>query len=155
MENAKRKVKEVAVNRKARHDYFLEETYECGMALTGTEIKSIRAGHVQFKDSYISIYQGEAWIKGMHISAYRYGSFSNVDEERDRKLLLHREEIRKLDQKVRTKGYTLVPTRMYLKNGMAKLEIALAKGKNLYDKRETEKLRDAGREMAKALKFSR
>lgn len=155
MENGKRKVKEVAVNRKARHDYFLEEAYECGIALTGTEIKSIRAGHVQFKDSYISIYQGEAWIKGMHISAYRYGSFSNVDEERDRKLLLHREEIRKLDQKVRTKGYTLVPTRMYLKNGMAKLEIALAKGKNLYDKRETEKLRDAGREIAKAMKFSR
>lgn len=154
MASAKSKVKEVAVNRKARHDYFLEETYECGIALTGTEIKSIRAGHVQFKDSYISIYQREAWIKGMHISAYQYGSFSNVDEERDRKLLLHKEEIRKLDQKVRTKGYTLVPTRMYLKEGRAKLEIALAKGKNLYDKRETEKLRDASREMAKAMKFN-
>jgi SsrA-binding protein len=146
------KVKEVAVNRRARHDYFLEEFYECGLVLTGTEIKSIRAGHVQFKDAYISIRDGEAWIKGMHISAYKYGSFSNVDEERDRKLLLHDYEIRKLDSKVRTKGYTLVPTRMYLKNGRAKLEIALAKGKALYDKRQTEKERDASREMAKALK---
>ncbi len=149
----KSKIKEVAVNRRARHDYFLEENIECGMVLTGTEIKSIREGHVQFKDSYISIHQGEAWIKGMHISAYKYGSFSNVDEERDRKLLLHKEEIRKLDSKVRLKGYTLVPVRMYLKNGRAKLEISLAKGKDLYDKRQTEKLRDASREMAKALKF--
>ena len=95
---------------------------------------------------------GEAWIKGMHISAYKYGSFANVDEERDRKLLLHKDEIAKLDSKVRTKGYTLVPVRMYLKNGRAKLEIALAKGKDLYDKRQTEKIRDASREMAKALK---
>ena len=147
--------KTVAQNRKARHEYFIIDSFETGIVLSGTEIKSIRSGHVQFKDSYISIYQGEAWIKGMHISAYKYGTFSNVDEERDRKLLLHKEEIRKLDQTVRTKGYTLVPTRMYLKNGRAKLEIALAKGKNLYDKRETEKLRDASREMAKALKFSR
>ncbi len=149
----KSSMKEVAVNRRARHDYFLEEKFECGLVLTGTEIKSIREGHVQFKDSYITIYKGEAWIKGMHISAYKYGTFSNVDEERDRKLLLHKDEIRKLDQKVRLKGYTLVPVRMYLKNGRAKLEIALAKGKDLYDKRQTEKLRDASREMAKALKF--
>ncbi len=147
------KVKTVADNRRARHDYFLEEKYECGMQLTGTEIKSIRAGKVQFKDSYISIYKGEAWIKGMHISAYKYGTFSNVDETRDRKLLLHKYEIRKLHDKVRLKGYTLVPVRMYLKDGRAKLEIALAKGKNLYDKRETDKMRDAKREMEKALKF--
>ena len=146
-------VKNVAVNRRAKHDYYLEDYYECGLVLTGTEIKSIREGRVQFKDSYISIYQGEAWIKGMHISAYKFGNQFNVDEERDRKLLLHREEIRKLHQKVKTKGYTLVPTRMYLKDGRAKLEIALAKGKNLYDKRQTEKMRDAQREMAKALKL--
>lgn len=151
----KEHIKQVAENRRARHDYFLEDRYECGIALTGTEIKSIRAGHVQFKDAYISIYKGEAWIKGMHISAYQYGSFSNVDETRDRKLLLHKYEIRKLYDKVRLKGYTLVPVRMYLKNGRAKLEIALAKGKNLYDKRETSKLRDAKREMEKALKFHR
>lgn len=146
-------VKEVANNRRARHDYFLEDRFECGLVLTGTEIKSVREGRVQFKDSYISIYNGEAWIKGMHITAYKYGTFSNVDEERDRKLLLHKEEIRKLDQKVRLKGYTIVPVRMYLKNGRAKLEVALAKGKALYDKRQTEKIRDAGREMAKALKL--
>ena len=146
-------IKNVAVNRRAKHDYYLEDYYECGLVLTGTEIKSIREGRIQFKDSYISIYQGEAWIKGMHISAYKFGNQFNVDEERDRKLLLHREEIRKLHQKVKTKGYTLVPTRMYLKDGRAKLEIALAKGKNLYDKRQTEKMRDAQREMAKALKL--
>ena len=145
--------KTVAFNRRASHDYFLEERYECGLVLTGTEIKSIRAGKVQFKDSYISIHQGEAWIKGMHISPYKYGNIFNVDEERDRKLLLHKSEITKLYGKVKTKGYTLVPVRMYLKNGRAKLEIALAKGKNLYDKRQSEKLRDAKREMEKALKF--
>ena len=145
--------KNVAVNRRAKHDYFLEELYEAGMSLTGTEIKSVREGRVQFKDSYISIVQGEAIIKGMHISPYRQGSFFNVDPDRDRKLLLHKYEIRKLDQKVRLKGYTLVPVRIYLKNGMAKLELALAKGKNLYDKRESEKMRDAKREMEKALKL--
>lgn len=145
--------KTVVFNRRAAHDFFLEEKYECGLVLTGTEIKSIREGRVQFKDSYISIYKGEAWIKGMHISPYKFGSFFNVDEERDRKLLLHGYEIRKIHQKVKTKGYTVVPVRMYLKNGKAKLEIALAKGKNLYDKRETSKLRDAKREMAKAMKY--
>lgn len=144
-----------ALNRRARHDYFLEESYECGMSLTGTEIKSIREGRVQFKDSYISIVKGEAWIKGMHISPYKQGSFSNVDPDRDRKLLLHKYEIRKIYDKVRLKGYTLVPVKIYLKNGRAKLEIALAKGKNLYDKRETEKLRSAKRDMEKALKLTR
>ncbi len=147
------KEKVIVFNRKASHDYFLEERIECGMVLTGTEIKSVRAGRVQFKDSYISIYRGEAWIKGMHISPYKYGNIFNVDEERDRKLLLHKLEIQKLHQKVKTKGYTLVPVRMYLKDGRAKLEIALAKGKNLFDKRENEKLRDAKREMEKALKL--
>lgn len=144
-----------ALNRRARHDYFLEDSYECGMSLTGTEIKSIREGRVQFKDSYISIVKGEAWIKGMHISPYKQGSFSNVDPDRDRKLLLHKYEIRKIYDKVRLKGYTLVPVKIYLKNGRAKLEIALAKGKNLYDKRETEKLRSAKRDMEKALKLTR
>lgn len=149
----KGKEKTVAFNRRASHDYFLEDKYECGLVLTGTEIKSIRDGKIQFKDAYISIYKGEAWIKGMHISPYKYGNIFNVDEERDRKLLLHKYEIQKLHMKVKTKGYTLVPVRMYLKNGRAKLEIALAKGKNLVDKRETQKLRDAKREMEKALKL--
>ena len=155
MPEKKDKQKLVAENRKARHDYFLEERFEAGIALTGTEIKSVRAGKVQFKDAYISIYTGEAWIKGMHISPYEHGNIFNHDETRDRKLLLHKYEISKLFQKVRLRGYTLVPTKMYLKDGMAKMEIALAKGKDLYDKRETEKLRDAKRQMEKALKFNR
>lgn len=147
------KEKTLVFNRKAAHDYFLEDKYECGIVLTGTEIKSVREGRVQFKDAYISIYRGEAWIKGMHISPYKYGNIFNVDEERDRKLLLHKLEIQKLHQKVKLKGFTLVPVRMYLKDGRAKLEIALAKGKNLVDKRESEKLRDAKREMEKSLKL--
>ena len=155
MPEKKDKQKLVAENRKARHDYFLEERFEAGIVLTGTEIKSVRAGKVQFKDAYISIYNGEAWIKGMHISPYEHGNIFNHDETRDRKLLLHKYEISKLFQKVRLRGYTLVPTKMYLKDGMAKMEIALAKGKDLYDKRETEKLRDAKRQMEKALKFNR
>ena len=147
--------KQVAENRRARHDYFLDEKFECGIVLTGTEIKSIRQGKVQFRDAYISIYKGEAWIKGMHFSPYKQGNIFNVDETRDRKLLLHKEEIRKLLMKVKTKGYTLIPVRMYLKDGRAKLEIALAHGKNLFDKRQDSKIRDANREMAKALKFHR
>ncbi len=149
------KIKVVADNRKARHDYFIEDTYEAGMVLTGTEIKSIREGRVQLKDSYISIRHGEAWIKGMHVSPYKFGNIFNVDPERDRKLLLHKTEIRKMFDKVRIKGYTLVPLRIYLKGGRAKMEVALAKGKDLYDKRETQKLKDAAREMEKALKFRR
>lgn len=153
MANEKNGEKTVALNRKATHDYFIEEKYECGIVLTGTEIKSVRDGKVQFKDAYVSIIKGEAWIKNMHISPYTYGNIFNVDETRDRKLLLHKYEIRKMYDKVRLKGYTLVPLRMYLKGGKAKMEIALAKGKALYDKRESEKLRDAKREMEKALKF--
>ncbi|MBW9212603.1 MULTISPECIES: SsrA-binding protein SmpB [Terrabacteria group] len=145
-------IKVMAINRRASHDYFLEDHFECGMLLTGTEIKSIRLAKVQFQDSYITIRNGEAWVKMLHISPYKYGNIFNVDETRDRKLLLHKLEIRRLEQKVRLKGYTLIPVRIYLKNGKAKLEIALAKGKNLHDKRESQKERDAKREMAKALK---
>lgn len=145
-------IKVVAFNRRAAHDYFLEDRFECGMVLTGTEIKSIRLGKVQFQDSYITIRKGEAWVKMLHISPYKYGNIFNVNETRDRKLLLHKLEIQRLDQKVRLKGYTLIPVRIYLKNGKAKLEVALAKGKNLHDKRESQKERDAKREMAKALK---
>ena len=148
-------IKVVADNRKARHDYFIEDTLEAGLVLTGTEIKSVREGRIQLKDSYVSIRHGEAWIKGMHISPYKYGNIFNVDPDRDRKLLLHQREIRRLFDKVRLKGYTLVPLKIYLKGGKAKMEIALAKGKNLYDKRETQKLRDAKRAMEKALKLTR
>lgn len=149
----KEHIKRVAENRRARHDYFLEDKLEAGIALTGTEIKSVRQGRVQFKDAYISIRNGEAWIKAMHISPYRQGNIFNVDETRDRKLLLHKHEIRKLYDKVRLKGYTLIPVRMYLKGGRAKMEIATARGKDLYDKRQTSKNRDAAREMQKALKY--
>lgn len=145
--------KVVSYNRKASHDYFLEEFYEAGLVLQGTEIKSIRLGKVQFKDAYISFVGNEAYIKEMHISAYDFGNRFNHDETRERKLLLHKEEIRKLQNKVKLKGYTVVPVKMILKNGRAKLEIALAKGKALYDKREDAKLKDAKREMEKALKL--
>lgn len=142
----------VAQNKKASHDYFLEERFECGIVLTGTEIKSVRKGKVQLKESFISFINGEAFIKGMSISAYDFGNRFNHDETRERKLLLHKSEIRKLFNKVKIKGYTVVPTSMYLKDGLAKMEIALARGKDLHDKRETEKARDAKREIQKAMK---
>ena len=144
--------KVIAVNRKARHDYFLEEFIVAGMVLTGTEIKSIRKGKVQFKDAYIDFIDNEAYIRDMHIAAYDHGNIFNHEETRLRKLLLHRLEIRRLSQKVKIKGYTIVPTRLYLKDGRAKLEIALAKGKELHDKRNTLKERDAQREIEKAMK---
>lgn len=144
--------KTIADNRKVRHDYELYDRYEAGLELKGTEIKSIRRGKVQLKDSYISFYNNEAYIKGMHISPYEFGNIFNHDETRVRKLLLHKKEIRKLYQDTRIKGYTVVPVRLYLSKGLAKLEIALAKGKNLHDKRESQKAKDAKREIEKALK---
>ena len=144
--------KTIADNRKARHEYELYDRYEAGLELKGTEIKSIRRGKVQLKDSYISFYNNEAYIKGMHISPYEFGNIFNHDETRDRKLLLHKKVIRKFYQDTRIKGYTVVPVRLYLSKGLAKLEIALAKGKNLHDKRESQKAKDAKREIEKALK---
>ncbi len=150
---AERKI--VAYNRKASHDYFLEDRYEAGLELAGTEIKSVRNGKVQLKDSYISFVNNEAFVKEMHISPYTYGNRFNHDETRERKLLLHREEIRRLQQKVQQKGYTIVPISIYLVHGLAKMEIALAKGKQLHDKRNSEKERDAKREIEKAMKRER
>lgn len=144
--------KVIVFNRKASHDYFLEERFEAGIALQGTEIKSIRSGHAQLKDAYISFVNGEAFIKEMHISPYEFGNRFNHDETRERKLLLHKAEIRKLHQKVKLKGYTVVPTSLYLEKGKAKLEIALARGKDLHDKRNSEREKDAKREIEKALK---
>lgn len=149
---ADKPVKVIAVNRSARHDYELLDRYEAGLELKGTEIKSVRKGKVQLKDAYISIKDGQATIKGMHISPYEFGNRFNHDEVRDRRLLLHKREILKLDQAVRLKGYTLVPVSIYLSHGLCKLEIALARGKNLHDKRETSKKRDAEREIRKAMK---
>ena len=145
--------KNIAINRKARFEYFLEEFYEAGIELTGTEIKSIRQGHVQFKEAYIEFNGGEAFIVDMHIAAYDHGNIFNHDETRKRRLLLHKVEIRHLKKAVQVKGYTVIPTRMYLKNGLAKMEIALAKGKDLYDKRQTLKERDVQREIDKAMKI--
>lgn len=146
------KEKVISLNRKASHDYFLEDRYEAGLVLSGTEIKSIRQGKVNLKDSYVSFVNNEAFIKEMHISAYDHGNRFNHDETRIRKLLLHKTEIRKLHEKVKVKGYSLVPVKLYLKDGRAKLEIALARGKALYDKRESEKQRDVKREIEKAMK---
>ena len=142
--------KVITINRKARHDYFIEDTYEAGLVLTGTEIKSIRKGKVQLKESYISFISNEAFIKGMHIAKYEDGTYNNHDELRERKLLLHKAQINKLRGKVKTQGYTVVPLSLYLTSGRAKLEIALAKGKALYDKRQSEKERSIKREIDKA-----
>ncbi len=144
--------KMIAMNRKASHEYFLLDRFEAGLVLQGTEIKSIRKGSVQLKDAYISFVGNEAFIKEMHIPPYDFGNRFNHDETRIRKLLLHKEEIKKLQEKVKLKGFTIVPVSLYLEKGMAKMEIALAKGKNLHDKRESEKARDAKREIEKALK---
>ena len=144
--------RKIAENRKAYHEYFIEDRFEAGIVLVGTEIKSARKGKVQLKDSYISFVNGEAFIKGMHISPYEFGNIFNHDETRERKLLLHKHEIKKLSEKVKLKGYTVVPLSMYLSKGRAKMEIALAKGKDLHDKRNTEKEKTAKREMEKAMK---
>lgn len=142
----------VATNREAYHNYHLLETVECGVALTGTEVKSIREGRCNLKDSYGLIKNGEAWLLNAHISPYSHGNRDNHEPTRTRKLLLHRREIDRLAGKAQEKGLTLVPTRMYIKNGRVKLELAVGKGKKLYDKRETEKRREADREARKMLK---
>ncbi len=144
--------KTVAFNRKAYHDYFIEEEYEAGLVLVGTEIKAIRKMSVQIKDSYVSFVDGEAFIKDMFIPKYDFGNRFNHDETRVRKLLLHKHEIKKLHQRVKVQGYTIVPLSLYFVKGNAKMKIALAKGKHLYDKRNSEKERTAKRDMEKALK---
>ncbi len=133
-------------NRKARFNYFIEKTYEAGIALTGTEIKSIRKGSANFNDAYIRIKNKEAYIINMYIAKYEEGNRFNHDERRERKLLLHKSEIKRLKSEVETAGYTLVPLKLYFKGNYAKVEIGLAKGKKLYDKRETIKKRDLERE---------
>jgi SsrA-binding protein len=144
--------KVVATNREAYHNFHIMETVECGIALTGTEVKSVREGRCNLKDSYGQIRQGEAWLLNAHISPYSHGNRENHEPTRTRKLLLHKKEIDKLQGKAQEKGLTLVPTKMYLKNGRVKLELAVAKGKKLYDKRETEKRREADREARAVMK---
>ena len=144
--------KVIATNRKAKHDYFLLDTYEAGLVLQGSEIKSIRAGQVSIKEAYVRTDGKEAWLVDAHIAPYDPASRQNHDPKRDRKLLLHRKEIGKLWDEVRQKGVTIIPLRIYLKNGRAKLEIALAKGKRKYDKRQDLARKDAQREMERALR---
>jgi SsrA-binding protein len=145
-------IKVVTENRKARHDYFVDEVIEAGIVLQGTEVKSLRAGRANLKDSYATIDNGEVFLHNAHISEYEYGNRNNHDPLRSRKLLLHREEIQKLIGRTRDKGYTLIPLKIYFRNGKAKVELALARGKKQYDKRQAIAERDARRRIEHTLK---
>ena len=139
-------------NKKAYHDFFIEEKFEAGMVLRGTEVKSLRMGKANLNDAFALVKNGEAFLNNLHISPYDFGNRENHDPDRMRKLLLHKKEIVKLFSKVREQGYSIVPLRLYFKEGLVKVEMGLAKGKKLYDKREDLKKKDDKREMAKALK---
>lgn len=145
-------IKTIAQNRKAWHDYFIEEKYECGIALFGTEVKSIRQGKVNLKESWAQIRKGEVWVEGMHISPYEQGNIYNRDPLRAKKLLLHRSEIRKLDNLVMRQGFTLIPLEMYLRDGKVKVQLGLCKGKQLHDKRDSMARKDSDREIQRALR---
>lgn len=146
-------MKILAQNKKAYHDYFIEDKFEAGIVLKGTEIKSVRKGSANLKDSYVKIKDGEAFIENMHVSPYEQGNIFNHEPLRTRKLLLHKKEIIKLQKEIKEGGYTIVPTKIYFdKNSKAKVEIALAKGKKLYDKRQSLKEKDAKRDVEKAIK---
>lgn len=145
-------VKMISVNRQAYHDYTVERTIEAGISLVGTEIKSIREGKVNLRGSYALIRQGEIWLENVHIATYDFGNRNNHEPTRRRKLLLHRREIEQLESKIATKGLTLVPIKLYLKGGRAKVELGLCKGKKLYDKRESIAERDVKREMERIVR---
>ncbi len=152
MSKAKDNVKVVCRNKRARFDYHLETRYEAGMVLTGTEVKSLRLGKANLSDAYARITNGEVWLINAHISPYPNAHYENHEPERRRKLLLHRKEIRKLFGKTQERGQSLVPLSIYFKEGRAKVELALAKGKRAYDKRQSMKRKDAEREMARAVR---
>ncbi len=145
-------IKTISQNKKAYHDYFIEEKYECGIELSGTEVKSLRLGQVNIKDSYASIEKGEVWLKGMHISPYEKGNIFNRDPLRERRLLMHKFEIRKLIGKIKEKGYSLVPTQVYFKGQRIKIELGLARGKKNYDKRQAIAANSAKREIERKIK---
>ena len=145
-------IKTVATNRKAYHNYHIQDSVEAGIVLTGTEIKSIRAGRVNLGDAYVRPEEGELWLMNAHIARYEAGSYLSHEPMRPRKLLLHRKEINALASKILEKGFTLVPIRLYIKDSLAKVEVALAKGKRLYDKRESIMRRETEREMGRAIK---
>ena len=147
--------KQVVANRKARHEYFVIESYEAGIELVGTEVKSIRMGNINLKDSWADVREGEIYVLGMHISPYEKGNIFNRDPLRPRKLLMHKREIRKLHQDVKTEGLTLVPLSIYFKDSKVKIELGLCKGKKLYDKRATSAERDARRNIDRAMKGAR
>ncbi len=142
--------KPIAQNRKARHDYFIENTIECGIALVGTEVKSLRAGRANLRDCFARVRNGEVFVTGMHISPYEQGNIFNRDPFRERKLLLHKSEIRKLEAATMQDGMSLIPLSLYFKNGLVKLQLGVAKGKKNYDKRHTIAERDVKRDMARA-----
>tara|TARA_B100000700_G_C14523093_1_gene614012 strand:+ start:122 stop:571 length:450 start_codon:yes stop_codon:yes gene_type:complete len=141
----------VVTNRKAYHEFHILETYEAGIQLQGSEVKSIREGKTSLKESYVLIRDGEAWLKGAHIATYSHTGFEGHEPVRDRKLLLHRKEISRIGSKLAEKGLTAVPTKLYFKGGLIKLEVGLAKGKKLHDKRDTKKKRDIERDIQRAL----
>ena len=145
----------IATNRRARHEYEILETVEAGLVLRGSEVKSVRDGMVNFKDSYASIRNGEGWLLGCHINPYSHGTDANHDPERDRKLLLHKREVARLGGKISEKGLTLVPLRLYFKGGRAKVEIGLARGKKLHDKRSALREREVRREMDREARGAR
>ncbi|MDD5603181.1 MAG: SsrA-binding protein SmpB [Eubacteriales bacterium] len=152
---AEDRIKVIVQNKKAHHDYFIEQTIEAGIVLSGTEVKSIRLGKVNLKESYAGIVNGEVLISGMHISPYEQGNIFNKDPLRDRKLLLHSYEIRKIEAMINQKGMTLVPVKLYMRKGKVKLELGIAKGKKLYDKRDDITERDVKREIDRKLKEGR
>ena len=148
----KEDIKVLATNRKARHEYFIEDTIEAGIALKGTEVKSVRNGKCNIKDSFAMVENSEVYLYNMHISPYEQGNIYNQDPLRKRKLLLHKREIRRLDGYLKQRGYTLIPIRIYLKQGLVKVELSVAKGKKLYDKRETIAKKEAERKIERQLK---
>lgn len=148
-------IKIISENRKARHDYHILDTFEAGLELRGSEVKSLRLGQCQLKDSYIDLHNGELFLINMHISEYKWSSYNNHAPERRRKLLMKRSEIDKLYGRIREKGFSCVPLKLYFKEGWAKCEIALVKGKKDFDKREDIKTRDANRELARSRRHSR
>ena len=143
--------KVVATNRKAFHDYFIDDTIEAGLVLTGSEIKSVRAGRVNLREGFVRVVNEEMWMTNVHVSPYEHVGREGPNPDRDRKLLLHRSEIRRLQQRAQTKGLTLIPLRIYIVNGRAKVEIGLAKGKRQYDKREAIAERDAERDLEREM----
>ena len=145
-------VKVIATNKKAFHDYFVEEKFECGIVLFGTDVKSVRLGKVNLKESWAQVRKGEIWVEGMHISPYEQGNIFNRDPLRPKKLLMHKKEILKLEGQVMRQGFTLVPLEVYLKDGRMKVQLGLCKGKQLHDKRDSMAKRDSDREIQRALR---